>query len=72
MFEPYLSVHEVYYDDEEKPYLWNPNKASPMDKEEAERIARAFDKEPIVEVDDASWVRTEEGYAEDYKTWKWL
>lgn len=71
---PYMTVHEVYYDDKELPFLWSPQPASPRGKTQdegkadAERIGRAFDKEPVVEVDDATITWPEDGWGK----WKWL
>lgn len=67
-----LTVHEVYYDKDDLPELWSPNERSPTSKEDCVRMSAAFDKDPIVEVDDASLEVTSDGFGVDYKTWKWL
>lgn len=70
--EPRLTVHEVYFDDQEKPYLWNPNGCEPESKKECEQMGQAFDEEPVVEVDDATITSVQEGFGVDYTSWKWL
>ena len=75
---PYFTVHEVYYNDAEEVYLWNPNPASPRGQtatefeEDAARIGRAFTKPPVVEVDDASFHTDRDSIAPAYKTWKFI
>lgn len=70
--EPTLTVHEVYYDKDNLPNLWSPNERSPTSKEDCDNMRAAFDKEPVIEVDDASIESIAEGFGVNYKTWKWL
>lgn len=69
--EVYTTVHEVYYNDSNEKYLWSPREASPRTREDAERFVRAFDKPPVLWVDDASIVFTA-NLSVDYKEWGWL
>lgn len=70
--EEYLSVHEVYYEESGEIHLWNPNPASPRDKEEAGWIVKAFDKPPVIRVDDASFKKVADGYGDEYGRWEWI
>lgn len=50
---PYFTVHEFYIENGE--YIGYQNSpASPMSKEELEWMKQAFDRDPVVEVDDAT------------------
>jgi len=68
--EEYLTIHEFQIENGEyKGY--SPEPASPMSKEELEWMRIAFDKKPVIHVDDASCRMNEEGILE-YGNWKWL
>lgn len=68
--EEYLSVHEIYYEEEEAAKWWTTGSASPGSKEDALRIAEAFDRPPVLWVDDASYTLSD-GF-HDYGRWGWI
>ena len=58
--EPYLTVHEfTFTGDEYDGFTFE--QASPLSKQEAEWILKAFDEPPVVRVDDASMSQDEHG-----------
>jgi hypothetical protein len=69
--ELYYSVHEIHYDDENKPQAFTNNAISPRTKVEAEQIVRAFDKPAIAWVDDATFFKDPMGF-DDYGVFGWL
>lgn len=77
--EPYETAHEFSFDDEAldvPEYVPEYNGFSfchshAMSKEEAQWILRAYDYPPVVEVDDADYVKDEYGF-DDYKKYTWL
>lgn len=66
----YLTVHEFYIEGGKyKGYSAEP--ASPMCGQEIEWMAKAFERNPVVEVDDSTCWRDEYGFAH-YSSWSWL
>ena len=76
VLEDYVTVHEVYYDDDGKPEGFVASEAVVRSKKEAEYVALAFDKPHALIFDDES-IR-HEIYAEggethiDYAVWNWI
>jgi hypothetical protein len=70
----YCTVHEIHWNADQTPHLFNFNDLKVFEKEDLERIAAAFDHPPVVEVDDASifWDAEDDYGVWNYKTWKWL
>lgn len=68
--DPYLTVHEFYIENGE--YIgYQASPASPMSKQEADWINQAFDRDPVIEVDDATSETDSNGLV-TYKTKTWL
>lgn len=72
--EPYETVHEFSFDED----ATNPEydgftfcHSYACSKEEAQRILKAYDFPPAIEVDDADHCKDEYGF-DDYKKYKWL
>ena len=66
----YFTVHEFYIETGE--YIGYQNSpASPMSKKEAEWMSQAFDRDPVVEVDDAT-IETDSDGESIYKKMTWL
>lgn len=70
-YDVYYTVHEVYYGFDGLPQAYTTKRASPRNKLEAEQIARAFDNPAVAWVDDSSFYRDPNGFA-DYHKWGWL
>ena len=68
--EPWYTVHEFYYEGRTARFF-NPKPASPLSKEDLERMKIAFDKPALVWVDDATVTYGENGEV-DYKSWGWM
>lgn len=70
MKETYLSVHEFYIENGEYTgYTQDPS--SPSCKKDLEWMTKAFNRNPVVEVDDSTCDRDEYGFVR-YGTWRWL
>lgn len=70
-YEVYYTVHEFFFNDDGLPWGFTNNPVSPQSKKEAEKMGKAFDKEPLaVAFDDTSVWNVEEGYL-DYE-YEWL
>ena len=68
--EPYLTVHEFSFKGNEyEGFTFS--QASPLSKQEAKWILKAFDYPPVIRVDDASIFQDGHGYIE-YRKWEWL
>ncbi len=68
--EEYLTVHETFCNSSGLPWGFSVNAESPQTKQEVERMALAFDKEPIALIYDET-KNTNVAAFTDYE-WEWL
>lgn len=69
--EDYMTVHEVYYDDASRPEGFIASEAVARTKDEALRLAAAFDKKPALWFNDDT-MEYDEYHRIDYKEWGWV